>query len=38
MVMGSIQTLTEMTTRNLHGVKELQARKADLTAICEPVV
>jgi hypothetical protein len=35
----SIQTLTEMSTRNLRGGKGQPARKADnLTAICEPIV
>jgi hypothetical protein len=37
--LGSTQPLTEMSTRNLPGVKERPARKADnLTAICEPIV
>jgi hypothetical protein len=37
---GSIQPLTEMNTRNLHGgVKGGRARKADkFTAICEPII
>jgi hypothetical protein len=36
---GSIQPLTEMSIRNLPGVKERPARKADnLTAICEPIL
>jgi hypothetical protein len=30
--------LTEMSTRNLPGGKGRPARKADLTAICEPIV
>jgi hypothetical protein len=35
MALGSIQPLTEMSTRNLLGGKERAARKADkLTAIC----
>jgi hypothetical protein len=40
MAMGSTQPLTEMSTRNLLGVKGgLRARKADnLTAFCEPIV
>jgi hypothetical protein len=33
----STQPLTEMSTKNLHG-KGRAARKADLTAICEPIV
>jgi hypothetical protein len=36
--LGSTQPLTEMITRNLPGGKERPARKADLTAICEPIV
>jgi hypothetical protein len=36
--MGSTQPLTEMSTRDLLGGKGRQARKADLTAICEPIV
>jgi hypothetical protein len=38
--LGSTQPLTQMSTRNLLGVKcGLSARKADnLTAICEPIV
>jgi hypothetical protein len=39
MAVVSTQPLTEMSTRNLPGVKGRQARKADnLTAICEPTV
>jgi hypothetical protein len=39
MALGSIQPLTEMSTRNLPGGKERPARKADnLTAIYEPIV
>jgi hypothetical protein len=38
MALGSTQLLTEMSTRNLLGGKEWQARKADLTAICEPTI
>jgi hypothetical protein len=37
--LGSTQLLTEMSTRNLPGVKGQPARKANnLTAICEPIV
>jgi hypothetical protein len=36
--LGSIQPLTEMSTRYLLGGKKRPARKADnLTAICEPI-
>jgi hypothetical protein len=39
MVLGYTQPLTEMSTRNLLGVKGEPARKAkNLTAICESVV
>jgi hypothetical protein len=39
MALGSIQPLTEMSTRNLNGGKERPARKAvNLTAICELTV
>jgi hypothetical protein len=39
MALGSIQRLTEMSTRNLPGGKGRAARKDDnLTAICEPSV
>jgi hypothetical protein len=38
MALGSTQALTERSTRNLPGGKERPARKADLTAICEPIV
>jgi hypothetical protein len=38
MAMGSTQPLTEINTRNLPGGKGQPARKADLTAICEPIV
>jgi hypothetical protein len=39
MAMGSTQTLTEMSTRNLCGGKGRPARKADnLTVICVPIV
>jgi hypothetical protein len=36
--LGSTQPPTEMTTRNLPGVKVRPARKFDLTNICEPIV
>jgi hypothetical protein len=39
MALGSTQPLTEMSARNLPGVRGWPARKADkLTAICEPIV
>jgi hypothetical protein len=39
MALGSTQTLTEMSTRNIPGGKGRPARKADnLAAICEPTV
>jgi hypothetical protein len=39
MALGSIQPLTEMSTRNLSGGKGRPARKADnFTAICEPII
>jgi hypothetical protein len=39
MVLGSTQSLTEMSTGNLPEGKERPARKADnLTATCEPIV
>jgi hypothetical protein len=38
MAVGSTQPLTEMGTRNLPGGKGRPARKADLPAICEPIV
>jgi hypothetical protein len=38
MVLGSTQPLTEMNTRNIPVDIERPARKADLTAICEPIV
>jgi hypothetical protein len=39
MVLGSTQSLTEMSTRNLPGGKGRPVRKADnLTANCEPTV
>jgi hypothetical protein len=36
--LGSTQPITEMCTRNPNEVKGRPARKADLTAICEPIV
>jgi hypothetical protein len=38
MALGSTQPLIEMSTMNLPGGKGRPARKADLTAICEPTV
>jgi hypothetical protein len=39
MVLGSTQPLTEMSTRNIPGVKERPTRNGDnLTAIYEPTV
>jgi hypothetical protein len=39
MALGSTQSLTEMSTRNLPGGKGRPVSKADiLTAICEPTV
>jgi hypothetical protein len=39
MALGSTQRLTEMSTRDLPGVKGRTARGADnLSAICEPIV
>jgi hypothetical protein len=39
MALGSIQPLTEMSTRNLHGGKKKPALRADnLDAMCEPNV
>jgi hypothetical protein len=38
-VLGSTQSLTEMSTRSLPGGKGQPARGADnLTAVCEPIV
>jgi hypothetical protein len=38
MALGSNEPLTEMSTRNIPGIKERSARKAEkLTTICEPV-
>jgi hypothetical protein len=36
--LGSTQPLTEMNTSNLPVAEGRPARKADLTAICEPTV
>jgi hypothetical protein len=39
LALGSIQSLIEMSTRNLPGSKGRSARKADkLTTICEPIL
>jgi hypothetical protein len=38
MALSSTQPLAEMSTRNLPGGKGRPARKADLNAICEPIV
>jgi hypothetical protein len=39
MAMGSTQSLTEMSTRNIPGGEARPVRKTDnLTAICEPIV
>jgi hypothetical protein len=39
MALGSTQSLTEISIRNLPGGKGRPARKADnITAICEPIV
>jgi hypothetical protein len=38
MVLGSNQPVKEMCSRNFPGGKERPARKAELTAICEPIV
>jgi hypothetical protein len=39
MALGSTQSLTEMSTRNIPGGKGWLARKADnLTTVCEPIV
>jgi hypothetical protein len=40
MALESTQPVTEMSTRDLPGGKRAadRARKADLTAICEPIV
>jgi hypothetical protein len=36
--LGSTQSPTEMSTRNLPASKGRSAHKADLTALCEPIV
>jgi hypothetical protein len=39
MTLGTTQPLTEMSTMNPFGGKEMPARKADnLNVICEPIV
>jgi hypothetical protein len=38
MALGSTQPLTEMSTRNIPGVKGRAPRKADITATYEPIV
>jgi hypothetical protein len=38
MALESTQPLTEMNTRNLPEGKGRSVRKADVTAICEPIV
>jgi hypothetical protein len=38
MALWSTQPLTEMSTRNIPGGEGRPARKADLTAICAPIV
>jgi hypothetical protein len=38
MALGSTQHLTEMSTRNIPGGEGRPAPKADITAICEPIV
>jgi hypothetical protein len=38
MTLVSTQSLTEISAKNLLGVEERPARKADLTSICEPIV
>jgi hypothetical protein len=38
MDLGSIQPETEISTRNLPGSKGRPVRKADLNAICKPIV
>jgi hypothetical protein len=37
MTLESIQPLIEMSTRNLPGGKGRPVRRADVTAICEPI-
>jgi hypothetical protein len=38
MYLGSTESLTEMSTRNLPGGKGRPARKVDLSTICEQIV
>jgi hypothetical protein len=38
MALESTQPVTEISTRHLPGGKGRPTRKADLTAICEPIV
>jgi hypothetical protein len=38
MTLGSTQPLTELSIKNIPGGKGRQAHKADLTAICEPIM
>jgi hypothetical protein len=38
MALGSTQSLTEMSTRNLLGGEGRPVREADITAIWEPIV
>jgi hypothetical protein len=38
MALGSTQPLAEMSIRNLREGKGLPVRKADITAICEPII
>jgi hypothetical protein len=37
-LLGSIHFLTEMSTRNLPGVKGRRHNADSLTAICEPII
>jgi hypothetical protein len=38
MILGSTKSVTEMSTRDIPGGKWGPVCKADLTAICEPIV
>jgi hypothetical protein len=38
MTLGSTQAMAEMSTRNLPGDKGRPVHKANITAICEPIV
>jgi hypothetical protein len=38
MALGSTESLTKVSTRDLPGGKGRPGRKADLTSICEPIV